>query len=325
MSLYTHFTTEERELSRVLRAQGLNFSQIAKELGRNRSSVKREFDRNSNKDGSYSAHGADKKYHRRRKNCGRKPILEKNEQLRNYVMEKLKLFWSPEQIEGRLKLENSGVSISYATIYRAIGNGTLPKNLSLCLRIKHIKNRKRKADDKRGKIADTVSIHERPETVDKRIDVGHWESDTVLGKRNTGCIGTHVERKSGFLNGFKLEDRKNDAFNKATIALFENMPKVMKKSFTVDNGTEFLSHKELSEKTGMIVYFCDPHCPWQRGTNENTNGLLRQYFPKNTSFADITDERLQEVINLINNRPRKRLGYKTPTEVFYELILNCCT
>lgn len=324
MSLYTHFTTEERELSMVLKAQGYNFSQIAKKLGRNRSSVSREFARNSNKDGSYSANTASKRYHQRRKNCGRKPILQTNENIKNYVTEKLNLFWSPEQIEGRAKLENISI-VSFNTIYRAINNGVLPKNLRLCLRFKRIKNRMKRADDKRRKIQDTISIHNRSENANNRTELGHWESDTVLGKRGTGCIGTHVERKTGFLTGFKIPDRKNDVFNKATIALFENMPEVLKRSFTVDNGMEFLSHKALSEQTKMIVYFCDPHCPWQRGTNENTNGLLRQYFPKGMSFADITDERLANIIDLINNRPRKRLGYKTPFEVISELLSFCCT
>ena len=326
MSLYVHFTTEERELSRVYKEQGLNFSQIAKKLGRNKSSVSREFKRNSNKDGSYSAHTADLRYKQRRKNCGRKPILQTNEALRCQVIEKLEEYWSPEQIEGRAKLENYGFHvISNKTIYRAIENGVVPKSMRLYLRLKRVRNRKKKADDKRGMLQDTVSIHDRPKEIDERKEFGHWESDTVLGKRNTGCIGTHVERKSGYIAGFMLPDRKNDVFNKATVALFENMPDILKKSFTVDNGKEFLSHSELSQKTGMIVYFCDPHSPWQRGCNENANGLLRQYFPKGSSFANITDKRLLEVFTLINNRPRKRLGFKTPAEVLYESLNFCCT
>lgn len=324
MSLYTHFTTEERELSMVLKAQGYNNSQIAKRLGRSRSSVYREFARNSNKDGSYSANTASRKYHKRRKNCGRKPILQTNSKIKDYVVEKLELFWSPEQIEGRARLDNINM-VSYKTVYRAIDNGVLPKNMRLYLRIKRVKNRMKRADDKRGKVQNTISIHNRPDGADNRTELGHWESDTVLGKRGTGCFGTHVERMTGFLTGFKIPDRKNDVFNKATITLFEHMPEILKKSFTVDNGTEFLSHQDLSQKTGMIVYFCDPHCPWQRGSNENTNGLLRQFFPKKMSFADITDERLAEVINLINNRPRKRLGYRTPYEVLSNLLNSCCT
>lgn len=324
MSLYTHFTTEERELSMVLKAQGYNYSQIAKVIGKDRSSVYREFKRNSNKDGSYSAGAAAKKYRIRRKNCGRKPLLLADEETRSYIIKALRSGWSPDEIEGRAKVENIYM-VSYKTIYRAIDNGILPKQMRLYLRIKRVKNRMKRDDDKRGKIQDTISIHERPDSVNDRTELGHWESDTVQGKRGTGCIGTHVERKTGFLVAFKIANKRNDAFNKATINIFEHMPKILKKSFTVDNGTEFASHKELSKRTGMIVYFCDPHCPWQRGSNENTNGLLRQYFPKNTSFADITNEKLAEVVDLINNRPRKRLGYRTPYEVLTELLSSCCT
>jgi IS30 family transposase len=326
MSLYTHFTTTERELSRVLREEGYTYEKIAKIIGKNKSSVCREFKRNSNKDGSYNSKTADKKYRQRRRNCKKQPILKTDIELRTSVIDKLEKGWSPEQIDGRMKFENGNKCIiSYHTIYRSIDLGILPKQLRLCLRIKHVKNRQRRSDDKRGKVQDRISIHERPEDVETRKELGHWESDTVLGKRGTGCIGTHVERKTGFLAAFKAPDKKDETFNKETIALFNIMPDVLKKSFTVDNGKEFWSHKELSNETGMIVYFCDPHCPWQRGTNENTNGLLRQYFPKRTSFADITNEKLQEVVDLINYRPRKRLGYRTPAEVLNVLVDFCCT
>lgn len=320
MSLYKHFTTEEREMSMVLKEKGYKNCEIAQRIGKSESAVSREFSRNSNKDGSYSAHTADEKYKERRKNCGKKPILQTNDEARAYVTEHLEQSWSPEQIAGRAKLEGKKFSISLRTIYRGIENGTLEKRYKVFLRIKRVKNRKRRPDDKRGKIADTTSIHERPEAVNKRLEAGHWESDTVIGKRGTGCIGTHVERKSGYLKAFKMADKTSEAFTLGTIAIFEHMPEKLKKSFTVDNGREFYLHRKLSEKTGMIVYFCDPHCPWQRGSNENTNGLIRQYFPKKSSFADITDERLAEVVDLINNRPRKRLGFLTPAEVINDFL-----
>ena len=133
--------------------------------------------------------------------------------------------------------------------------------------------------------------------------------------RKTGCLGTHVERKSGYLVAFRIDDRQDNAFNKATIEAFSVIPDKLKKSFTVDNGKEFAAHQELAEATGMKVYFCEPYSPWQRGTNENTNGLLRQFFPKGTSFSNISDDDLQFIVELINNRPRKRLNYLTPFEV----------
>ena len=323
MSHYTHFTTEEREVSRVMLEEGFSFRAIARKLNRAPSSVSREIGRNRNKNGTYTAHGADRKYRSRRKNCGRKPVLLNDPEKQQYVFSRLSIGWSPEEIVGRSRLEQDGFSLSTTTIYRAIHAGVLPKTWRAYCRILCRKNRKKKPNDARGKIPNAVSIRERPEAANDRSEFGHWESDTVLGKRNTGCFGTHVERKSGFLIAFKIPDRKDDVFNKKTVALFEGVPAWLKRSFTVDHGKEFLSHEDLSQKTGMSVYFCDPYSPWQRGSNENTNGLLRQYFPKGSSFEDISDERLAYIVDLINNRPRKRFNYLTPTEVLSNAF--CCT
>ncbi len=315
MCHYTHFTTEERELSRGWLSQGFSFRAIARKLKRSVSSVSREFRRNSYADGTYAAHHADKLYRERRKNCGRK--LKLNDEItRKYVIEKMELLWSPEQIAGRAKLDKEPFSISYATIYRALHSNVLPARLKKKTRLMwHYKKHKADKDDKRGKIPDTLSIHERPLGAENRSRYGHWEGDSVLGKRKTGCLGTHVERISGFLVCFKRKDLHGKDFASATIQAFKNIPDKLKKSLTVDNGKEFLYHKDITAATGMKVYFCDPYSPWQRGTNENTNGLLRQFFPKGTSFAHITDELLAEVVDLINNRPRKRLGFLTPSEV----------
>lgn len=313
MCHYSHFTTEEREMSRVLKAQGLSIRAIAKKLNRSPSTVSREFRRNCYADGTYSAHHADKLYQKRRKNCGRKPKLQSGA-VRDYVVEKMNLRWSPEQIAGRARLDKEPFSISFSTIYRAIDSGVLPSQLKKIMRFKW-KHKKCKGDDRRGKIPDTTPISKRPAGAENRTRFGHWESDTVLGMRKTGCFGTHVERKSGYLIAFRIDDRQDKAFNKATIEAFSSVPDKLKKSFTVDNGKEFAAHKELAAATGMKVYFCDPYSPWQRATNENTNGLIRQFFPKGTSFADITDDDLQYVVDLINNRPRKRLNFLSPYEV----------
>ena len=325
MSHYTHFTTEEREKSMVLLGQGQSIRAIARILCRAPSTVCRELKRNANKDGNYSASAATRRYENRRKLCHKKAILSGESELRSYVIEKLKEDWSPDQISGRAKEEQKAFSISYNTIYRAIQKGLIPKELRSHLRIKSTKNRKKRTSDKRGKIADTVSIHDRPAEAETREVLGHWESDTILGRRKTGCIGTHVERKTGFLIAFKLPDRKDDVFTKTTIKYFLSLPNELKKSFTVDNGVEFMSHKQLAQETGMNVYFCDPYSPWQRGTNENTNCLLRQYYPKGTSFFDMTDEELDFYVQKINNRPRKRFGYKTPFEVLRSSLELCCT
>jgi len=323
MNHYNHLTIDERENARVLLEQAFSIRAIARILKRSPSSISREINRNSMKNGKYTAFHAQKIYAKRKRNCGAKPILM-DENIKTYVLEHLELRWTPEQIAERAKLKNEPFSLSYVTIYRAIDSGVLPKQIKKIMRFKwHYK--KHKTGDKRGIIQDTVSIHKRPEGANDRSELGHWESDTVLGKRKTGCLGTHVERKTGLLVAFYLPDRKDKSFNTATVNAFENIPKTMKKSFTVDNGKEFTHHIELSSDTKMNLYFCDPYSPWQRGTNENTNGLLRQFYPKGSSFADITEDSLQKVVDLINNRPRKRFGFKTPIEMCELFLSQCCT
>ena len=321
MSHYTHLTIDEREKTMVMLSQCFSIRAIARILKRSPSTITREFARNSKKSGEYSAAFAHKKYQRRRKACGPKPIL-RNPELADYITARIRLKWTPEQIAGRAKLDNYPVSFSYNTIYRAIENKILPLSLHKEMRFKSKRSKCKNPNHKRGRIQDTVSIHERPAEINERKTTGHWESDTVLGMRKTGCFATHVERITGFLIASKLSNRIGDAFNLATIKVFEAVPPAMKKSFTVDNGIEFTLHKKLAVATGMNIYFCDPYSSWQRGTNENTNGLLRQFFPKRTSFAPISQTLLDDVVFLINNRPRKRLGFKTPAECFNDL---CCT
>jgi Transposase and inactivated derivatives, IS30 family len=315
MSHYTHLTTEEREKTIAFLALGLSFRAIARKLKRNPSTISREIARNSKKNGEYSSSFAEKKYKARRKLCCRRCLLL-NDELYDYVIERMFLNWTPEQIAGRAKLEKYHISFSYSTIYRAINTTLLPIWLRKKMRFR-AKYKHKKPYAKRDKIPDTVNISKRPKSIERRKCFGHWESDTILGMRKTGAFATHVERKSGYLIALKLENIRDNIFNKATIQAFIDVPKHIKKTFTVDNGSEFFSHKQLAKETGMKVYFCDPYSPWQRGTNENTNGLLRQFFPKKTSFASVTQALLDHVVYLINHRPRKRLGWKSPAEVLH--------
>lgn len=322
MGHYHHLTTEERERTMVLRGQGLSLRAIARKLTRSPSTILRELDRNSKADGQYSCDYAAKQYRKRRKRCCPKRIMA-DPALAPLVAEKLLLKWSPEQIAGRFALDHYPVRFSYATIYRAIDQHVLPHSLKKELRIKS-KYKRHKTDDRRGKRDGVTSISERPAAANERTEVGHWESDTVLGQRKTGRIGTHVDRKTGFLVAFKLSGGTPEEFAWATIAAFTLFPPQARKSFTVDRGFEFARHEWIKQVLSMPVFFCDPYAPWQRGTNENTNGLLRQFFPKKTSFAPITDEVLSHVVALINNRPRKRLGWKSPQELF-PFNDYCCT
>lgn len=233
--------------------------------------------------------------------------------------------WTPEQIVGRAKLEKQPFGFSYPTIYRAIDSGILPKQLKkLCVsNVSTISVRAKIGVVRFPILCQFMSVPQARRTAP--ASDRHWESDTVLVKRGTGCIATHVERKSGYLVAVKIPDRRDKAFTIATIAAFAKISEKLKKSFTVDNGKEFAAHKELAAGTGMKVFFCAPYSPWQRGTNENTNGLIRQFFPKGSSFDDFSDEQLQAVVDLINNRPRKRLGFRSPAELLFNFCKFCCS
>jgi len=314
MSHYQHLTTEEREKTMIAFASGASSRAIARELGRSPSTIAREKKRNQTKLGKYSAIHAEKLYFKRKKNCGRTPILA-DCKVSEYVTEHLMLQWSPEQIAARAKLDNKPFSISPVTIYRAIDRKILPSQLKKELRIKS-GYKKHKTNDKRSQMQGITKIKDRPASVEKRKTIGHWEADTVLGQRKTGSIGTFVERKSGYMITFLLERRSSEEFNLRAAESFTEIPKKYRRSLTVDRGKEFTNHKELASIIDAPVYFCDPYSPWQRGSNENTNGLLRQYYPKRTSFLGISEEDLANTTRLINQRPRKRLGWLTPEEVF---------
>ena len=310
---YTHFTTKEREKLLQFKAQGLKQIEIAQKLGRSRSSVSRELKRNSSEDGSYSAFEAEGKYRWRRKRCVRKRRLD-NVELKKHVTEKLHDYWSPEQIDGRLKLEHSSFQISFATIYRAVHNGDLdiPKK---CFRRGGRKPSPHK-DETRGRLHGHKTIHQRPRAADTRSQYGHWEGDTVRGAQGKGAAATFVDRRSGFLVAALMPDRKAKTLTDAVCSAFSAFPPSLLRSFTVDNGNEFFDYQNVEQRLNTDVYFADPYCSWQRGLNENTNGLLRQYFPKKCDFLTVSLQDFQAVVHSLNTRPRKRLGFRSPAECF---------
>lgn len=310
---YTHFTTEEREKLLEFKAQGLKQIEMARQLGRSRSSVSRELKRNSNENGSYSAFEAEKKYRQRRERCVRKRRLDDAE-LKEFVRKKLLDYWSPEQIDGRLKREKGKVQISFATIYRAIHRGQLdiPRK---CLRRGGRRPSPHKKET-RGRLHGHKTIHERPKAADTRSQYGHWEGDTVRGAQGKGAAATFVDRRSGFLVAALMPDRKAKTLTDAACAAFSALPQSLLRSFTVDNGNEFFDYLSLEKRLGTKVYFADPYRSWQRGLNENTNGLLRQYFPKKCDFLAVSPQDFQAVVYSLNARPRKRLGFRSPAECF---------
>lgn len=317
---YRHFSIEEREMILKYRTLKLSINKIANILNRNKGSVSRELKRNSI-NGEYSPFKAQENYKQNKQRCGRKNKLLTNTNLKIAVLHALEEDWSPEQIHGRLKMENS-FKISFKTIYRAIENGVLNVIAKQVLRRKG-KSRKHGTTETRGKIKNRKMIEERPIEANDRLTIGHFESDTVIGGGKKGAIATYVDRKSRYLIAGIMPNRKAITFNKKTIDIFKDIPSSAIKTFTSDNGKEFSKFEDLEKTLEVITYFANPYHSWERGTNENTNGLLRQYFPKKSDFSLISENILQEAVNKINSRPRKILGYLTASEVFWSEVKRC--
>jgi len=315
-------TPSEREtISRGLVAR-CSARSIARQLGRAPSTVSREIKRNGGRD-CYRASGADKQAWaraRRPKRCK----LACYQWLQDMVGRKLRLNWSPEQIAGWLKRAYPGEEIyqvSHETIYRSLfvqARGVLKKELMSHLRSKRAMRRpgaKKWQGDARGQIKDMVSIRERPASVEDRAVPGHWEGDLLTGSNNSH-IATLVERHTRYLMLVKVADRNTKTVISSLIEQSKKLPRELKKSLTWDRGKELTDHRRFSLATDIDIYFCDPRSPWQRGSNENTNGLLRQYFPKGTDLSLYSQAQLNKVARQLNERPRKTLGFETPAERF---------
>ena len=324
---YTELSVEERATIQVGQYQGLSQREIARMLGRSPSTISRELRRNRSLNGRYVAHVAQAHTRERRKVCrpARKLVLG-NERF-ELVLHLLRERFSPEQIAGKLRVMKINFEEAYVcreTIYKAIYAmpvGELRKELVQCLRQGKSTRRPRAGGvDRRGQIPDMVSIHLRPPEVEDRLMPGHWEGDLIKGKNNASAVGTLVERSSGYLMLVKMNDATATSAVEGFSAALNGMPLAARKSMTYDQGKEMARHAELTQKTGIAVYFADPHSPWQRGTNENTNGLVRQFLPKGTDLSRYTQEELDKFAYLLNIRPRKRFNWLCPIEVFTQLM-----
>ena len=310
---HKHFTILERENILEFLALGLSKAEIARKIGKDRSNIGREIKRNTI-DGKYSPFKAQLAYQERKKKCGAKNVLKESILLID-IQEKLEKSWTPEQISERAKLDKL-YNISFKTIYRAIKAGYLLEDTVKLLPRKG-KVRKNGIKEKRGIIPDKKMIEERGQEANDRSEIGHYESDTIVGRDHKGAIMTYVCRKTRFLIAELMPDRKAKTFNNATLENFKYIPKKLIKTFTSDNGKEFSGFKELEDRLGINTYFANPYHSWERGTNENTNGLLRRFFPKGTYFLKLTKEEVNIAVQKINNRPRKCLDWKTPQEEFW--------
>ena len=317
---YSHLTEKERYVIYHLVLYRLSYREIARRLGRSHTTIIREVKRNRTYFNDYRDDYAHTQALKRRQKA-RHTRKFSNQLLVRYVHQHIQEDWSPETISNRLKIDfprAQKMRVSAEMIYRWIfkdaanGGGQYHHLLR-----QHKKRRKQsRYGTGRGLIPERVSIHERPASIERRNRFGHWESDTVEGAKGSGGIATHVERKSRLLIAGKLSDKCAETYSQSTISSFELIPEKWRKTLTVDNGKEFAKFKQIESATGMKVYFADPYSPWQRGANENTNGLLRHYFPKGINWKSVTESRLASVVEKLNNRPRKCLGYRTPLEVF---------
>lgn len=316
---------EREEISRGIVAN-LSIRTIAHQLGRSPSTVSREINRNGGY-AQYRATQADQNAWaktRRPKYCK----LANNRTLSRIVESKLKLLWSPEQIAGWLKRAypgNESYQVSHETIYRSLfvqARGALKKELQQYLRSKRSIRRSRQSSlkgDGLGGMPGAISISERPASVEDRAVPGHWEGDLIEGSNNS-CIATLVERHSRYVMLIKLDSKKTETVVSALIKQAKQLPDELYKSLTWDRGTEMKAHQRFTMETDIKVYFCDPQSPWQRGSNENTNRLLRQYLPKGTDLSVHSQATLNKIARQLNERPRKTLEYETPADRFNDCV-----
>jgi transposase, IS30 family len=314
---YRQLTPEERYMLAALRRQGLNQSEIARSLGRHRSTVSREVRRNSSRsDGRYRAFTAQERTNGRRSRSRRNQRFTAQDFV--LIDELLRRQWSPEQVSGHLA--RSGLlSISHETIYRHVWRDKKQGGL-LYTHLRGARKRRRKrygAYDSRGRLAGKRLIGERPPEVEARERVGHWEADTVAGASSRDCVVTLVERKTGLVLIGKLADRTAGSLSRRAVSLMRRRGARFE-TVTADNGTEFHGYRRIERRTGAVFYFARPYHSWERGSNENANGLIRQYLPKGASMAGLSQHQCNVIARKLNTRPRKRLGFRTPLECYNE-------
>lgn len=333
MSHYKHLSIEERENLYLLKNQGLSIRKIAEKMCRAPSTISRELKRGVRQKAAYRPSEAQSRYVRRRKHCGRKRLMAQAEYQAKVCPLIEQQQWSPEQIANRLKLEGNKIQISYPTIYRAIHSGMFdPKGnhgfvrkkdkYSYFLREKG-KKRKKNFDKRQSHYSDAPHISQRPRQANERSCIGHWEADTVAGKKGSACVLTLTDRRSRFLLAAKVERKTAESVSEKILQLLGRFPAERVLSITPDRGSEFANYTQVSSRLHQVeFYFPSPYSPWQRGTNENANGLLREYLPKYQDISPVSDDMIAAFVDRLNLRPRKCLGWRSPFEVFFDSVLH---
>ncbi|MEK7612152.1 MAG: IS30 family transposase [Patescibacteria group bacterium] len=319
---YTHFSKYDRVRLEAHLKAGLTYRRIADLLGYSIGAISYEINENGGKR-KYDAAKANQKARRKRKEanqCHRK--IGKDDWLTTEVTRLLRKHWSPEQIVGRFVTEKKIKPTSTTAIYDWCNKD---KMLYPLLPRKHNKYRRTKIGNDRKEAREELnarrSIDQRPKHIEKRKRIGHWEGDTIIGKEKTARILTHTERKTGYLLANLLHAVSAEKIRIVSIQMFQNIPSNKKQTITYDRGTEFADWELTERELTMQIYFAHAYHSWERGTNENTNGLIRRYFPKKTLFANIEEVELEQIVDEVNHRPRKRLGYRSPYEVFNNVQL----
>jgi len=315
---YTHLTISERtELYKLRITEKLSIAAIAKKMKRSKSSISRELRRNT--DARYKIYlpdTAQMKMQTRRQEAKIRFKSVSTDTIEE-IKQRLEEYHSPEQLAGRMKQEGAA-HVSYETIYQMIyadheGLGIYKQYL----RQRQKQRRRKGVKQNRGRIPGRVGIEHRPVIADLKTEIGHWESDTVIGSNHAGIVVTHVDKASKYLLAGLAKNKTVQEVNQVTIELFKDVTLGLRKTMTFDNGREFCGHQKLTKILNLDCFFANPYHSWERGLNEHTNGLIRQFFPKSTNFKIVKKEDFQKVVNLINHRPRKSLDYRTPHEVFF--------
>ena len=328
---YRRLTVEERETIGLMLAAGHGVSEVARAVGRHKSTISREKCRHANRDGCYRPLTAQKRAERTAATSHARPRkLSQPGPLRDYVTAGLRQRWSPQEIGGRLRREHPDdpvMRVCAETIYQSLfvqARGSLKRELTTYLRTQRSRRQPRArtrmiAGSGIGKLPDTIPISQRPAEAEDRAVPGHWEGDLLVGANNGSAIGTLVERSTRFLMLIHLPGTAED-FYRAITPTIAALPDELRRSLTWDNGKEMAMHRRIAVEADIAIYFADPHSPWQRGSNENTNGLLRQYFPKGTSLRRYTPDELATVARELNGRPRKTLDWRTPAEALNDIL-----
>ena len=319
-NIYKQLSSEERDKIAVLRAHGLSLADIAQVIGRDKSTISRELRRNKAPIYNvYLPHKADARAKMRKEQASKRPRL-KDSMIKEYVIAKLKLGWSPEQIAGRLSKDHPNLSISHEAIYQYIYDKEAHKKYDLISYLARA-HKKRKFFGQshthtKSHIPSRVSIKERPEYINRRVQPGHWEVDTIISRQSKKALAVSLERSSRMLLITKLSAKTSHELKRTLTNRLNRYPQRLRRTITYDNGSENVEHQKINEVLGTKSYFCNPFHSWEKGSVEYSIGLIRRFLPKKTDFAIISHYQVRKIENLLNTRPRKSLNFQTPLENF---------